>query len=274
MNGLSKPSAILWLAAVLSGTAQFSPGALSEAEMESAAQLDALSIPTPGEIFAAVGKVERPAWSQLVESQPVPNTSSRAQISLILGTRVCDGFIAVEAQDGQAVKNTGRDIIELAKGLGVSQSILARGSSLSDFAENNEWNALREELEATQNEVKLQMELQKDADLVTLVSVGAWLRGTATLAEIVGQNYQPESATLLNQPAIASFLIDQIALLPPRLTENPLVSSSAEGLDKVRTLLLDTPGNPPDEATVLEILNITRNLVSSYSEASSEPDSK
>ena len=95
---------------------------------------------------------------------------------------MADGYIAVEAQDSQGVKNIGKEIINLAKKLNVSQSVLGRGNSINDFADNNDWNALREELEATQNEVKLDMFEQKDNNLVTLVTLGAWIRGTETQA--------------------------------------------------------------------------------------------
>ena len=39
------------------------------------------------------------------------------------------------------------------------------------FAETGHWDQLKEELEATQNEVKLSMAQAKDQDLVTLVTV-------------------------------------------------------------------------------------------------------
>ena len=36
----------------------------------------------------------------------------------------------------------------------MSREILDRGKSLTEFAENKQWDVLKEELEATQNEVK------------------------------------------------------------------------------------------------------------------------
>jgi hypothetical protein len=60
---------------------------------------------------------------------------NRAQIALNLGGLIADGFIAVEAQDGQQVKNIGTDIIKLAKALGVSENVLSRGKSINEFAE-------------------------------------------------------------------------------------------------------------------------------------------
>ena len=177
----------------------------------------------PGEFFAAIDKAGRPSWTQLIRTGTPPPTDNRAQIALILGTLVADGYIAVEAQDAQAVKSTGKEIINLAKKLNVSQSVLGRGNSINDFAENNDWNALREELEATQNEVKLSMYEQKDQSLISLVTLGAWVRGTDIASGLVEASYTPETAGLLRQPAIIEYLLSEIDALPKSLKEDQLI---------------------------------------------------
>ena len=50
--------------------------------------------------------------------------------------------------------------------------VIARGKSISQFAESGAWDQLNEELEATQNEVKKALEENRDTDLITLVSIG------------------------------------------------------------------------------------------------------
>src|SRR5436190_19940195 len=112
---------------------------------------------------------------------------NRAQIALNLGCLIADGFIAVEAKDGQQVKNIGSDIIKLAKALGVSEKLLSRGNSINEFAENSEWDTLEEELEATQNEVKSSMQSQSDQDLVILLTLGGWIRGTQDVSLTIVQ---------------------------------------------------------------------------------------
>ena len=153
-------------------------GQLPADQLEKAVRSDSISIPTPAELFAALGKAGKTNWSSQYRG-PMPMTyRNRAQIALNLGGLIADGFIAVEAKDGQQVKNIGSDIIRLAKALGVSESLLGRGNSINEFAEHNEWDTLNEELEATQNEVKSSMQSHADQDLVILVSVGGWIRGT------------------------------------------------------------------------------------------------
>src|SRR5258708_1495931 len=130
----------LLLAAVSAGAAAASPGSLSAQEMAQAAKLDSFSVPTPGELLAALNKVGKPNW-QAQYRPPIPtNFTSRPQIALNLGGLIADGYVAIEAEDSQQVKNTGKDIVTLAKTLGVSENVLRRGKSIEDFADNNEWS--------------------------------------------------------------------------------------------------------------------------------------
>src|SRR5207237_5580685 len=140
-------------------------------QLAKASITDSMIIPTPGELFAALEKSGKTNWAGQYRG-PIPVTySNRAQIALNLGGLIADGFIAIEAKDSQQVKNIGSDIIKLTKALGVSEKLLSRGSTINEFAENNEWDTLQEELEATQNEVKAAMQSHADQDLVILVTL-------------------------------------------------------------------------------------------------------
>src|ERR1051325_12117115 len=190
---------------------------LSTDQLAKAVRNDAISIPTPGELFAALSKPSKPNWSGQYRA-PMPMTyRNRAQIALNLGGLIADGFIAVEAKDSQQVNNIGSDIIKLAKALGVSENLLCRGNSLNEFAENDEWDALQEELEATQNEVKSSMQNHSDQDLVILVSVGGWVRGTQVVSAAIMQNYDERSAKVLRQPALVSFIQTRLNDISPEL---------------------------------------------------------
>jgi hypothetical protein len=203
---------------------------LSREEMSKAAQLDSLTIPTPGELFAALNKVAKPNW-QAQYRQPIPTAfTSRPQIALNLGGLIADGYIAVEAEDPQQVKNIGKDIVALAKTIGVSENVMRRGKSIEDFSSQNEWSTLKEELEATQNEVKLAMEEQHDRELVTLVTLGAWIRGTEAVSGWIAENYSAEPAKLLRQPAIIAFLRSKITALPEKVQNDSLVKIVNEKL--------------------------------------------
>ena len=228
-------AAFVALAAATPARPQSRP--LKAEEISASVRIDSLTIPTPGEFFAAMDAAGRPAWGQQVRSGSPSAPDSRPRIALILGTLVADGYVAVEAQDGQAVKNIGKEIISLAKKLNVNQSVLGRAKSINDFAENSDWNALREELEATQNEVKLDMAEQKDDRLVTLVTTGAWIRGVEIVSGIVAAAYTQEGAKLLRQPAIIEYLIDQLDSLPAATRDDSSVKAVREGLKNAVPLI-------------------------------------
>src|SRR5438270_2424902 len=226
---------------------------LSSEQLARAVRNDAISIPTPGELFAALGKPGKPNWSGQFRG-PIPTTyRNRAQIALNLGGLIADGFIAVEAQDGQQVKNIGMDIIKMAKALGVSENILGRSNSINDFAENNEWDALQEELEATQNEVKSSMQSHQDQDLVILVSLGGWIRGTEVVSSAVLQNFNEQSAKVLRQPALVHFMESKINEMSPELRNDPLVKNVCDQLNKIEKLVSFAPGKTPDVEEVRKV---------------------
>jgi hypothetical protein len=186
-------------------------------------------------------------------------------MALNLGALIADGYVAVQAQDAQQVKNIGRDVVALAKPLGVQQEILNRGKSLSDFAAAGNWDALREELEATQNEAKLALWENKDPDLITLVSVGGWLRGAEALTSFLSEKYSKPGALLLRQPGIAAFLARRLDQLPEKLRQDPLVRKLRTTLTEVsKDLGFPATAVPPVE----KVRDLNRQLLAALQEIS------
>jgi hypothetical protein len=229
------------------------PARLPPDQMAKAIRSDSISIPTPGELFAALEKPGKPNWTGQYRGPVSATYGNRAQIALNLGGLIADGFIAVEAQDSQQVKNIGTDIIKLAKALGVSQNVLSRGNSINEFAENSEWDALQEELEATQNEVKSSMQTHRDQDLIILVSVGGWIRGTQVVSASVMQNYDEQSAKVLRQPALVAYIHSKMNDISPDLHDEPLVKEVSNQLAGVEKLVSFPPTKAPSADEVRKV---------------------
>lgn len=235
------------------GQAMASDTPLSADELKNAVSVDALTVPTPGEFFKAIEKGGKPNWSSEYRPPISINSTDRAQMALNLGTLIADGYIAVEAHDGQQVKNVGKDVLAVAKKLSVSQSVLARGQSITQFAENNAWDQLNEELEATQNEVKKAMEENRDTDLITLVSIGGWIRGTEVVTGLILQNYNPEDAKLLRQPALVSYLKGKLTQLPEKIQKDPLVQTVNQDLDGIQKMVSFSADHVPSVDEVKDL---------------------
>src|SRR6201987_3357242 len=229
------------------------PPPLSQDQLAKAIKIDSLTIPTPGELFAALEKPGKPNWAGQYRGPVSATYSNRAQIALNLGGLIADGFIAVEAQDSQQVKNIGTDIVKLAKALGVSQNVLSRGNSINEFAENSEWDALHEELEATQNEVKASMQSHQDQDLVILVSVGGWIRGTQVVSASVAQNYDERSAKVLRQPALVAYIHSKMNDISPELHDEPLIKDVTNQLGGMEKLVSFPPSKAPSVDDVRKV---------------------
>ena len=264
-------STVMLLMGSCAALAAAEAAALSPEQIAKAVKTDTLSIPTPGELFAALSKPGNPNWAGQYRG-PIPMTfRNRAQIALNLGGLIADGFIAVEAQDSQQVKNIGTDIIKLAKALGVSENVLSRGKSINEFAENSEWSALQEELEATQNEVKTSMQSNRDQDLVILVSLGGWIRGTQVVSGAVMKEYNEPSAKVLRQPALVSFIQARVNDVSPELREEPLVKTVAEQLSEIQKLVTFSGTGTPSAEDVQKLNGAVTRLME---DIQSKPDAK
>ncbi len=252
MIGLTRFCAI-GLAGIIFAASGAETGRLPADQLAKAVRTDSISIPTPGELFAAIEKPGKTDWSGQYRG-PMPITyRNRAQIALNLGGLIADGFIAIEAKDSQQVKNIGSDIIKLAKALGVSENLLKRGNSINEFAENNEWDTLQEELEATQNEVKSSMQSHSDQDLVILVTLGGWIRGTQVVTSAIVQNYNEQSAKVLRQPALVHFMQSKINEMSPELRDEPLVKNVSNELTQIEKLVSLPEGKTPDVEQVRKV---------------------
>lgn len=220
-----------------------------------------IRVPSPVELFTALGKVSD--WQSLYR-KPIPtNFTSRPQIALNLGGLLADGYLAGTAEDSQQVKNIGKDILALSKSLGMSDSLLRRIGSTMDATKSQ---SLCQQVEATQREITAAMQEMQDADLIPLVTVGTWLRATEATANWVAQNYNPTSAKVLRQPDVAAFFSQKLQELPEKIREDKIVDTTAKGLQGLRQSM-DTPHNAaPSVEQVRALQSATQELVKNVSD--------
>lgn len=242
---------------------------LSPEQMRDASFLETVSIPTPGEFFLAVDKQCQPNWSKLLRPSIPTSTSDREHIALQLGILAADGFMAIEAQDGQSVKNTARDILLLAKKLNVSQQIVARSQSISDFADAGDWRRLREELDAMQNDIRICLLEQKDNPLVVLAMAGSWVRQLDMASNLLVNDETPSSTALLLQPEIASRILSRVENLPENSKKRPIVRQLAESLQTTSALMAQSPSSLSPSA-----VQSIASTMSAITNAAADPESK
>jgi len=146
-----------------------------------AASVDDVVVPVPSEVFLVLDKLGSPNWKEELDGEPSANTGNRAQVALLLGTVIADGFIAVQARDAPKVKEIGQQVLSLADAINVRKAVIARSKSITEKADRKQWDEVRREFDGALQDVKGAMQELGDEDLAQLVSVGGWVRGTQVL---------------------------------------------------------------------------------------------
>ncbi len=215
--------------------------------------VDEVVVPVPSEIFAVLDKLGSPNWKDEVRKTKLPDTTNRMELSLIFGVVVAEGFVAVQAQDKQTVEDIGRDVINLSKKLGLGKSVTQHAQSILDAVKQNDWKAVRKELDLTQATVRSEMDRIRDGDLAQCVSLGGWLRGTASVTSVVNKNYTQDRAELLNQPLLAEHFSKSMGSMSEGTRNNKLISEINKGLTKIRKDMSVTDGIfPPDKVQSIQ----------------------
>jgi hypothetical protein len=226
--------------------------------------IDDVLVPVPSEIFNTLDKFAHSNWhaAQRPELAQWRPHGDQAEIALLLGVVIAEGFIAVEAEDAVETKNVGRAVLTLARGMGVEKTVLKRSRSILDHAERSDWPAVRKEWDAVLPDVDQGMNELKSEQLAQLVSLGGWLRGTEALSVLVLQNYTPEDAALLRQPALLDYFERQLARMSGGMRTKPILVKMRDGLQKIR-LLLASEDAQLSQKRVKEIAAISKELLKS-----------
>ncbi|MEZ0389786.1 MAG: hypothetical protein ACAI34_22090 [Verrucomicrobium sp.] len=202
--------------------------------------MDEVVVPVPSEIFAVLDKLGDPNWKDELRKLATPESSDRMELSLVFGTVVAEGFVAVQAQDKQAVEDIGREVINIAQSLGLTKAVRPHAQSILDAVQKNDWKSVRKEFDQTQATVRAEMERMRDNDLAQCVSLGGWLRGTASATSVVTKAYTNDRAELMNQPMLVDHFTKSVGDMSESAKNNRLVTAINKGLVKIRQSM-DSP---------------------------------
>src|SRR6266699_2165521 len=246
--------------AVLCGLALCADGAQAPQRIninQLSTTVEDLVVSLPNEIFGALNKLGTVNWKAHVRSDKGPNFTERPRIALLLGTVIADGFIAVQAEDAETVKDIGQRVMTLAKGIGVGNSITPHAKAIIEAADKRNWNNVRRELDRTQNSVQQAMNEVHDEKLSQLVSLGGWLRGTEVLTLVVNEHFSKDGAELLHQPDLLSYFQTRLQAMPE--FNLPIIHEIEGALVQVKPLIDIGDRRIPPE-TVKKVSEITTRL--------------
>ena len=224
-----------------------------------AAAVQEVVVPVPSEIFAVLDKLGNPNWKAQLRDGKARTPEDRARTALLLGNVIAEGFVAVEAEDAERVKELGRQVLTLAEAINVRKSVIARSKSITDKADQRDWRGVRSEFDGALQDVRGAMDELNDQDLSQLVSLGGWLRGTEVLTSIIGKGFSKDGAELLHQPELVNYFDHCIGSMSARLRRNPLVAEIRDVLRKIGPLVNEGGDNITPEK-VKTIHDLTRGV--------------
>jgi hypothetical protein len=224
-----------------------------------AAAVQEVVVPVPSEIFAVLDKLGNPNWKAQLRDGKARTPEDRARTALLLGNVIAEGFVAVEAEDAERVKELGRQVLTLAEAINVRKSVIARSKSITDKADQRDWRGVRSEFDGALQDVRGALDELNDQDLSQLVSLGGWLRGTEVLTSIIGRGFSKDGAELLHQPELVNYFDRCIGSMSARLRRNPLVAEIRDVLRKIGPLVNEGGDNITPEK-VKTIHDLTRGV--------------
>ena len=219
-------------------------------------------MPVPKEIFRSLDQFQTANWAEVQRPQIADwkPRGGQVQIASILGAAVAEGFVAMEGRDSAQVTKIGTAVLKLSRGLGVQRQALRRTRSIMDHAEKNEWAAAREEWDHVLTDLERGMTELKSEQLAQIVSLAGWLRGTEALCDLVLQNYSPERAELIRQPALVETLEKQILAMKPAMQTDSLIAAMLAGLQTIHATI-EQNSSPLTEQSVRRIRDVCGTVV-------------
>jgi RNA binding exosome subunit len=234
---------------------------------QQAKMMDDVVVPVPSEIFGVLDKLQKPRWAAVQRRgmASIKPTGDQAQIALLLGTVIAEGFIAVEAEDTEEVKNIGNSVLTLSRALGVEKQVKERAKSITDASEKKDWQSVRRELDKTLDNVRDAMVALDNAQISQLVSLGGWLRGTEALCKVVSDGFTKDGAELLHQPMLLDYFERRLAGMGKKIKANTVVTRVQKGILEIRPLVGLEDGTQISEKSVKDIGKIAEDLVKTIS---------
>ncbi len=230
---------------------------LDDDHVQEEAGVSELTTPSIKKVFEDLESLGDLPYDRLKRALPQGTPADRVTVALSLGVLIGDGFLSVQTEKIGDFEDIGRTILKFAKVLGAGAKVKERVKAIletSDTALGNlDWKELKAQLSQTQREVKHEMVLLRDIDMVHLVSLGGWVRGLQIAAETSSEPFNAEKAKVLTRADVAEYFLSTLESMPPATLKNPTIQSLRESLAEVSKLVTLPEGKPLSKEEVDKI---------------------
>ena len=211
-----------------------------------------VAMPTPLDKFIALTllvKSRKIDWNGVfnavaVDINPDNYTDTEILIPQVLGLRIADGIMAVQAKDAELLGKAASDIEKLAKKLNVSENDLSRARRVRNLANEGKWLDVYRELGFLQQDIMQKLEENPKDQRSALLMISGWIQGSRYSSRLILAHYSDASSNILREPLLVKALIAKSDALPAKTKQAPsvaIISKTLPMLHKIVNIGLDAP---------------------------------
>ena len=203
-----------------------------------------LGMPSPYDKFLGLAQLSEGSeidWKSTfnaVAADVDPDRLEDAAVSipLVLGLRIADGVMAIQARDAEFLGQCASDIEKLAPKVGVGDAELERARRIRTLANEGDWLKVFMELGFLQQDIlqTLEGDEQNRGDLVI---ASGWMQGARYTSMVVLDNYSDSSSNILREPMLVQAMIDKLDGQPDEVKQNPSVAAMLEALPEIHQIV-------------------------------------
>jgi hypothetical protein len=223
-----------------------------------------IAMPTPLDKFLALTilvKTRKIDWGGVfnavaVDINPDDFTDTEVLIPQILGVRIADGVMAVQAKDAEMLGKTASDIEKLAKKLNVSDNELERARRVRTLANEGKWLDVYRELAFLQQDILQKLDENPTDQRSALLMIAGWIQGSRYSSQLITAHYSDESSNILREPLLVKALISKSSTLPAAIQKLPsvaMISDTLPTLLEIVSVKIDEP-IPKDQVAKVDQL--------------------
>jgi hypothetical protein len=220
-----------------------------------------VAMPTPLDKFIALTllvKAKKIDWNGVfnavaVDINPDNYTDTEILIPQVLGLRIADGIMAVQAKDAELLGKAASDIEKLAMKLKVSDNDLSRARRVRTLANEGKWLDVYRELGFLQQDIMQKLEENPKDPRSALLMISGWIQGSRYSSRLILAHYSDASSNILREPLLVKALIAKSDALPEKIKQAPsvaIVSKTLPALHKIVNVGLDAPIPKADVETL------------------------
>ena len=209
-----------------------------------------VAMPTPLDKFLALTllvKTQKIDWEGVfsavaVSIDPDKFTDTEVLIPQVLGVRIADGIMAVQAKDAELLGKAAADIEKLAVKLKVADGDLTRARKVKTLANDGKWLQVYTELGFLQQDIMQKLEENPNDQRSSLLMISGWIQGSRYTSRLILAHYSNASSNILREPLLVKALIKKNDSLPAGVKKLPsvaVITKTLPALHKIINIKMD-----------------------------------